>query len=924
MAVLTLLAASFLSFSAQAQDIDVPYRKFVLDNGLELIVHEDHSDPVVAVYVYYHVGSAREERGRSGFAHLFEHMLFQGSQNIGDDQHFKLVSEAGGTLNGTTNTDRTNYYEVLPSNQLERALWLESDRMGFLLPAMTQAKLDNQRDVVKNERRQNYENRPYGQAEGMIAAAMYPPEHPYSWLTIGSHEDLTAASLEDVKDFFRRWYGPNNATLAIAGDVDTANVVALVEKYFGPLPRGPEVDMPAPRPVRLAESKRLVMEDKVKLAQLTFTFPGVEKGHPDAPALQFLASILASSKSAILDRALTIDESLASRVDASNQSDELAGAFTIEMRANPGTTLDTLESKMTNALARLAETGIDPDQLQRVKTRYETGFLRRLETVSNRASLLADNNTFTKDPGRYEETFQRHLAVTPEDVHRVLVKYVVNRPAVVMSVVPEGKRNMAASESSTATKTAAASEVTATLDRTKQPAPAKEPAFRAPTVWHATLENGVKVVGTPYRELPMTTLSLSVPAGRLYESMPTLGLASLTADLMDEGTRSLSTVELAQALDRLGASLSVSSSDDEISLRLSCLDTHLTDAVKLLGDVLLQPRFADEDFKRIHKERLVALSARADQIRTIAGDAYNRLLWGDCIAGMPSSGTRETVERLTLADIKKFHAEHVVPNGARLSFVGTLDAAGVQKLLAPITSAWKATATAAAPRPAAANAPKIASTKLYLVDKPGAAQSEIRIGNIAVSSKDPSYFPLSVLNMPLGGQFSSRINLNLREDKGYTYGARTGFEGGLDPGAFTASAGVKTDVTKESVVEFMKELAKIRDGVTDEELAFTKESMRQSALRQYESTMALAMMLDSIGKYGYPDDYAARRLAELAGMSSSALKDLAQRYVNPGAMVLLVVGDKAKIGRGLSELGYGEPIELDVEGKPMKAVAGSY
>jgi zinc protease len=368
----------------------------------------------------------------------------------------------------------------------------------------------------------------------------------------------------------------------------------------------------------------------------------------------------------------------------------------------------------------------------------------------------------------------------------------------------------------------------------------------------------------------------------------------------------------------------VGSNEDEISLRLTSLDSHLADAVKLLGDVLLQPRFADEDFKRIHKERLVALSTRADQIRTIAGDAYNRLLWGDCVAGMPSAGTRETVEKLTLADVKKFHAEHVVPNGARLSYVGRLDAAGVQKLFAPITSAWKVAATAAAPRPARASAPTIVGTKLYLVDKPGAAQSEIRIGKISVSTRDPEYYPLTVLNMPLGGQFSSRVNLNLREDKGYTYGARTGFEGGLEPGAFTASAGVKTDVTKESVVEFMKELKKVRDGVTDEELAFTKDSMRQSAIRQYESTNALAGMLDNIGKYGFPDDYAARRLAELASLSSATLKDLAQRHIDPGAMVLLVVGDKAKIGRSLAELGYGEPIELDVEGKPLKAVAGSY
>jgi zinc protease len=363
--VLALLMPAAPDAAAQSPSVELPFTKVVLDNGLQVVIHEDRSDPVVAVYVLYHVGSGREEVGRSGFAHLFEHLMFQGSEHVGDDQHFKIVSEAGGTLNGTTNRDRTNYFETLPSNQLETALWLEADRMGYLLPAITQAKLDNQREVVKNERRQNYENVPYRQAAGKVMEALYPPDHPYHWLTIGSHEDLTAASLEDVHAFFRRWYGPNNATLAIGGDVDTAQALALVRKWFGGIPRGPEVAPPAQRPVRLDGNVRLVMEDKVKLPELSLIWPSVPRGHADEAALELLTAILSANKSAVLDRALTIDQVLASRVSASQAGDELAGEFDITVRAAPGTDLDTLEQAVLRLLAGLAADGVDPEQLQR-------------------------------------------------------------------------------------------------------------------------------------------------------------------------------------------------------------------------------------------------------------------------------------------------------------------------------------------------------------------------------------------------------------------------------------------------------------------------------------------------------------------------------------------------------------------------------
>jgi zinc protease len=923
--------------AARASSASIPFKKFVLDNGLELVVHEDHSDPVVAVYVYYHVGSAREVHGRSGFAHLFEHMLFQGSEHIGDDQHFKLVQEAGGTLNGSTTTDRTNYFEVMPANQLELALWLESDRMGFLLPAMTQAKLDNQREVVKNERRQSYENRPYGQAEGVIQAALFPPDHPYSWLTIGSQEDLTAASLDDVKGFFQRWYGPNNATLAIGGDVKTDEVVALVRKYFGSIPRGPAVATPTPRATSLSATKRLVMEDKVKLPELSLTWPAVPAQASDEPALDFLASVLAANKSAVLNKALMIDEQLASLVRANNEARELAGGFSITLRPDPGVSLDTLEKKTTELLEKLSKDGVDPGQLERVKSRYEASMVRRQETVQQRTATLADYNTFVKDPGYLDEDIRRHLAVSPDDVNRVLKQYVLGKPAVVLSVVPDGKKELAASGSTTDAKSLAsaveaawkdprggkiaASSVQAvpgpapSVDRARKPGAGAAITFHAPAVWHGDLEGGIRAVGTHYSELPITTLSLSVPAGRLHETMQTLGLSSMTADLLQQGTRSLTATGFTEELDRLGATLNASANEEEITFTLSCLDKHLDKAVALLGEVILHPRFSEEDFRRIRSDRLVALDTRADQIRVIASDAYRRLLWGDSVAGMPTEGTRPTVEKMTLDDVKNFWREHGVPSGARLTYVGSREAKDVQKLLAPITGSWKPGATAKKLEVPAVL--PIASTRIYLVDKPGAAQSELRIGHVSIPSTDPDFYPLSVLNYPLGGVFSSRVNLNLREDKGYTYGARTGVDGGLIPGPFTASAAVKTDVTKESVVEFMKELVKIRDGLSEKELDFTKDSISQSATRQYESTRELAGMLENISKYGWADDYAERRLKQLAGFTLDDMKRMAQEYLHPDAMVLLVVGDKKKIAKGLAELGYGELIELDVDGKPI-------
>jgi zinc protease len=922
------LSFSALASSALGQGQEIPHKKVVLDNGLQVILHEDHSDPLVSVYVSYHVGSGREEPGRSGFAHLFEHMLFQGSQHVGDDQHFKMVSEAGGTLNGTTNLDRTLYFETLPSNHLELALWLEADRMGFLLPAVTQEKLDNQRDVVKNERRQNYENRPYAQSSGVIAAGLYPADHPYSWVTIGSMKDLSAASLEDVHNFFRRWYGPNNATLGIGGDIDPEKTIALVKKYFGSIPRGPEVVKPVARAAVLPQSKRLVMEDKVQLPQLQLVWPGVPAGSAEEPALDMLASVLSQGKSSILEKALRIDETLVRNVSARNESSEVAGQFAITMTAAAGVSLDTLEQKVMDLLHGLETNGVSAEALDRHKAIAEAASIRRMETVASKTSSLTVNNMFYGEPNHAATELREFLEVTPKQVASALRVTILGKPYIALSVVPNGKIELAASGR---VPEQVAQEKG--FDRTKRPTAGDRPSIKAPEVWHDTLANGVKMIGAKYNEIPLTTLSIAVPAGRLSEDMTKLGLASLTAAMLNEGTQKMSTVELSDALEGLGATLNVGSDDDEITFNLSVINKNLKPAVEILRQVVLTPRFDAKDLARLKKQRLIAIDTRGDDIRGISSAVWQRLMFGDAaIEGMPAIGRRDTVEKITIDDVRNYYTQNATPAGARVSVVSDMSAAQVKDLLQPLVAAWTGSAgdggvgaglsagvggarpkakDAAAARPSVPTYDKVA---LFLVDKPGAAQSEVSIGHLGVAVTDPDYYPLTVLNYVLGGAFSSRINMNLRESKGYTYGARSGFSAGVRPGPFAATGGIHTQYTKESVVEFMKELNAILDGVTDKELEFAKNALAQGLALRYESTMARMQLLNDIGKYGFPDDYLQKRLKQLDALTVDDLKALAKKHLHPDKMAILVVGDKQKVQQGLNGLGYGDAVELDIDG----------
>src|SRR5688572_6307489 len=644
----------------------IPFTKHVLANGLEVVLHEDHSEPVVAVYVYYHVGSSREEPGRSGFAHLFEHMLFQGSAHVPDNDHFRLVQVAGGTLNGTTNQDRTNYFETLPAEELELALWLESDRMGFLLPAMTQEKLDNQRDVVMNERRQSYENRPYGLVHETLLAALYPAGHPYSWPTIGSMADIQAATLADIERFFRRWYGPSNATLAIGGDFDSAHTLALVERWFGNLPSGPPAERPVPEPARLAASVRGVLEDRVQQPQLTLCWPTVPMGHPDEPALDLLGDVLSANKSAVLDRALMIDEELASLVTIAHGTQERAGALTINLRPHARVSLTRLEERVDELLAGLARTGIEPERLARLLRRREGALFRSLETVAARTARLGFDELFHGDPARLAQELERLRAVRVEDVAAVLERYVLERPRVVLSCVPRGKPELAAAERPLERRPAGSEP-----DRDRAPASGAARPFRSPPIWSARFENGLGVLATRFDKVPMTRLSLAFPAGRMLEPAARRGLARLTAQMLEEGTQRLSGTELTDALDGLGAQLSIAAGDDDLVLRLSVLDACLPEALALLTDLVLEPRFARADFERVRRARLVEIDTRTDRIGELADDGFARLVHGDAHPrGDARLGTRASVEATTLEDVRAFWHAHARPGRARLSVVG--------------------------------------------------------------------------------------------------------------------------------------------------------------------------------------------------------------------------------------------------------------
>ncbi|MGI9201721.1 MAG: M16 family metallopeptidase [Woeseiaceae bacterium] len=911
---------------ASSEDFTIPYKKYELDNGLTVILHEDDSDPLVHIDITYHVGSAREEIGKSGFAHFFEHMLFQGSENVADEEHFKIVSESGGTLNGTTNSDRTNYYETVPSNQLEKMLWLEADRMGYFLDAVTQEKFEIQRETVKNERGQSVDNRPYGRLSERVGEALFPVGHGYSWSTIGYIEDLNRVDVNDLKRFFLRWYGPNNATLTIGGRFDEAQTLGWVDKYFGSIPRGPEVLPPEVTPVTLDKNRYISMEDNVSLPLIYMAFPTVHRNHPDEAPLDLLMTIMGQGDTSLLYQNL-VKTGLAVQASAGHACRELSCSFTLLALPNPaaGQSLGNLEGLMRDTLVEFEERGFHAEDLERLKMLIISGKIYGMESVSGKVSTLADSETFLGTPNNAVDDIARYEAVTEDDLMRVYNKYIKGQPAVIMSVVPTGQLNMIAAEDTWTRPERELPEYVAVneddldyrrgtddFDRSVEPAAGDNPVVVLPQITRDSLKNGVKVLAALNSETPTVAIQMRIEAGQRNESLSQLGLASLTAAMMNESTLQSSNEEISNELQKLGSSVAFGAGNQSTTLTIRSLTMNIDQTLAIAAERLLQPKFDQADFDRVQAQTLETIRQSKKQANVLADVAYQMVIFGgENSFSYLNIGTEESVAGLTLEDVRRFYTTHYAPQISSIIAVSDMPQSELIGKLA-VFEDWQGVV---APTPPLESYPELDGTKIYLIDKPNAAQSEIRIGkrSLTYDSTD-EYYRSTLMNYALGGAFNSRINLNLREDKGYTYGARSGFSGNKEYGSYTARAGVRSDATADSIVQFENEIRQYAEsGISEPELSFTRKAIGQSDARSYETPGQKLGFLAQILIYDLDESFVDEQNEILESIGKDELDALAKKHLTMEDMIIVVVGDKASILPGLEGLGY-EIVELDENG----------
>ncbi|MBC7888285.1 MAG: insulinase family protein [Ferruginibacter sp.] len=911
----------------KGNELIIPYEKYVYPNGLTLVVHEDKSDPLVHVDVTYHVGSAREEIKKSGFAHFFEHMMFQGSDNVGDEQHFKIVTASGGTLNGSTNLDRTNYFQTVPNNQLEKMLWLEADRMGFLLDAVTQQKFEVQRSTVKNERGQNYDNRPYGLVGQYTSRNLYPYGHPYSWLTIGYLEDLDRVDVDDLKKFFLRWYGPNNATLTIGGDVKTADVVKLVEKYFGNIPAGPAVEKTILPMVKIESDRYASYTDNyARLPVVSKTFPTVPNYDKDMAALSCLAQILGQGKNSILYQQMVKPQKALS-ASAFSRFSELAGEFSFQLTPFPGNSLATMDSLFKESLLVFEKRGVTDEDIEKFKGGIESQYINGLQSVSGKVSQLAAFNTFTGNPNMIGKMLDMYRSVTREAVWRVYNQYIKNKASVTISVLTKGQpAKPAAPDNYTIDSTNYTppnygynglmyTKAKDGFDRKKMPGNGPNPVVKVPPFWKKDLPNGIKMIGTSSSELPTVTISITIPGGHLAQAADTakIGLAGMTAGMLSEDTKKYSAEQMAVELQKLGSNINVSEQFDGISFNVQCLKKNINKTLELLEERMFSPSFTADAFNRLQKQAMEGFKQLKAQPAAIASGVIERINYGsNNILGLSDNGTEYTIKNLRLEDVQHYYDNYMSSQGTKVVVVGDISEAEILPRLSFLNRLPNKKINLLKPGPA----PVIAKTTLYLVDVPKAAQTEFRIGTVTGLGYDATgeYYKAGLMNFVFGGAFNSRVNLNLREDKGWTYGARASFSGDKYTGNYLFSAGIRADATDSALVEVMKELTNYAaSGITPEELAFTKSAVGQRDALLYETGNQKAVFIGRILTYDLPANFVETQNKILSAITEKDIDAMAKKWLTPGKMNILLVGDKAKILPGLQKLGY-EITELDSDG----------
>ncbi len=915
----------------KGDEIVIPYEKYVLANGLTVIVHEDHSDPVVHVDVTYHVGSAREEIGKSGFAHFFEHMMFQGSDNVGDDQHFKIVSESGGTLNGTTNRDRTNYFETVPSNQLEKMLWLEADRMGFLLDAVNQRKFENQRSTVKNERGEGVDNAPYGLLNEVTYKNLYPYGHPYSWDVIGYIEDLNRSDVNDLKNFFLRWYGPNNATLTVGGDVTSKEVLKMVEKYFSAIPPGPAVKPFKAPPVTLENNRYASYVDNyARTPRVRIVYPSVPVFHADEKALDCLAQVFGQGKNSILYQSL-VKPQKALTAYSSNPTSELAGEFVISITPYPGKSLADMEKLVNEAFTTFEQRGVTDEDIEQFKNSNEARLINGLTSVAGKVSQLAAYQTYTNNPNLISEELVMYRKLTKEDVMRAYNKYIKNKNRLVVSVVTQGTEELIAAENNYTVNQSnykapdygyeglKYTKAKDNFNRKQIPGNGPNPIVKVPAFWKKSLTNGMQAIGTENTEIPSVTLTISLKGGRLLEAadVATAGIANMFTSMMNEDTKNYTSEQFNLELEKLGSSLYVSNSTDAIVFNVQSLKKNLDKTLNLLEERMLNPKFTPEDFSRIKRQLNENIINSRRQPSFVADIVYNKVNYGqNHIFGLPVNGTTETIKNINLNNIQFYYDNFISSEEGRIVVVGDVKESEILPKLGFLNKLPKKSFKL----PAVAPAAKVEKTKIYVVDVPRAAQTEFRVGKVTDLKYDATgeYYKAYLTNYNLGAAFSSRLNLNLREDKGWTYGARSGFAANKYTGTFTFSSGIRADATDSALTEVINEIKQYAEsGIKPDEINFMRSSIGQSDARQYETGAQKAAFIGRMLEYNLPADYVTKQNLIRNAITKKEIDAVAKKYLDVSKMNIVLVGDKKKILPGLQRLGY-EIVELDTEGNLVK------
>lgn len=921
-----------------SDELSVDYEKYTLDNGLEVVLHEDSSDPIVAVSILVHVGSNREKPGRTGFAHFFEHMLFQRSENVPDGGFFKNINEWGGTFNGGTWTDGTIYFEVVPKDALEKVFWMESDRMGFFINAVSLASLEGEKPVVQNEKRQRVDNQPYGHTQSVILKALYPEGHPYNWTVIGELEDLQNATIDDVKEFYDQWYGPNNATLVVAGDINKAEVKGMIEKYFGEIPsRGVDTPMD-PQPVTLDETKTFYYEDNfAQLPEIRMTFPTVEQYHPDQWALDALGNILSDGKRAALYKAVVEESKVAPGVSSFNSSNELAGTFTIRVRANAGTDLDSVRTVLNDALAKFDQEGFDIKDLDRIKAGLETNFYNGISSVLGKAFQLASYNEYAGDPGFIKNDIDNIKAVTQEDVMRVFRKYILNKNMIVTNFVPKGGGDLAVEGAVAADikeegiNQYGQSEVIedegdftivkteSTFDRSAEPAFGEAPLVTPPTIWTDETSNGISVYGVEANELPLVTFSMRIMGGHYLDNPEKVGVANLMTDIMMEGTANKTPEELEDAIGQLGANLNMFTANEYIQVTGNCLSRNFEATMELVQEILLEPRWDEEEFDRIINQTLQTIKQRETSPNAIASLVMNKKLYGDDhIMSHPAIGYSDHVSNITIDDLKAFYNANFAPNVTNYHVTGNVSQSRAIAALGRLKDEWtqREVNMPEYSVPATPNEPQV-----FFVDIPEAKQSVIQISRLTVDADDPAYNEIMVANDRLGDGSSGRLFQILREEKQFTYGAYAfPSRNVMAPGSFTAASSVKSSTTKDALDTFKEVIGTYGDTYTAEDLEKTQTAMIKENARNFETLFNLLGILHNISTYGLPQDYIDQQQQTVSNSTIESIQATASEYFDLTNYIFVIVGDKATQFDQLRVDGPGDPVLVDRYGNPVGAL----